>query len=258
MKLSLWIMTYSYQKTRSNKKIFTYIGVFFVICCIVLFIFRNSFTLQIHKISSIVNTWSQTKKTLTLKIGALESRMQELQDMQTETRLLRDENTSLRNLLKYTKDPNTIVATAEIISKPYRSSFDRMVINQGSDQGIATGDLVIAGDHVLLGTIEQVSEVSAIVHLLSSSTYKHTGDFIIKNLGIPVSGKPTGSGNFTFEVPIGMNTSDGDIVVIANYPDKAIAVIKSVDIDPRSPFQKALARTPVNLSELKFVQVVRP
>jgi cell shape-determining protein MreC len=176
----------------------------------------------------------------------------------TEMQMLRDENNNLRNILKYTKNPNTIVASAEIISKPYRSSFDRMVINQGSDQAVRVGDIVVAGDHVLLGTIEQVMSSSSIVHLMSSRTYRHETDFVIKNIGISVSGKGIGTGNFNFEVPIGTVPTGGDIVVLSKYPDKAIAVIKSINTDPRSPFQTVLARTPVNINELKFVQVMRP
>ena len=75
---------------------------------------------------------------------------------------------------------------------------------------------------------------------------------------MPVVGKGTGSGNFSFEIPIGTTVADGDVVVMSSYPDRAVAIIKSIDTDPRSPFQKALARTPVNVNELKFVQVIRP
>jgi cell shape-determining protein MreC len=124
-----------------------------------------------------------------------------------------------------------------------------------SKYDIAEGDRVIAGENGLIATIDQVTDSTAQGTLISGSFWK--GDAVIARLGItvPVDGK--GSGNFELHVPRDMDVRDGDVMTLPGSPDFVFGVIKSIQFDERDPYQTVLARTPVNVQELKFVRVVK-
>lgn len=254
-------MMYTHQKTRSFKQYYATPIVLLIGVCLVLFLLRFHIvriTRLVFHTQTIVSETLQTKKSLIRENQTLKQRVIELQGDVTEKQVLIEENNSLRTLLKYTKNPSTLITTALVVGKPSASLFDKVIINQGALQSVKTGDLVIAGDAVLLGRVSMVTDDTSVVDLYSASGFSSDSGFIIKTLGITVQGHGNGSGNFVFEIPAGVQIIDGDVVTLPQYPERVIAVIKSVDSDPRNPFQKALARTPVNINELKFVQVVRP
>ena len=257
-------MTYIPLKTRSHKNSIlrykTPLIIFGLFCC-VLFILRYRIYSLIRTtsgISNLVHDTAVTKKSLIKENDTLKQRIRELESITAEIALLREENTTLTSLLKYTKNPSDIVTTALVVGKPSSSLFDTLVINQGNNAGVVAGDLVVAGDSILLGVVKSVTNTTAKVDLYSRHGYSHDSGFMIKTLGINVQGRGNGNENFIFEIPASIQIVDGDVVTLPEYPDRVVAVIKSVDSDPRNPFQKALARTPVNINELKFVQVVRP
>lgn len=241
-------MKYSPLKTHSDKhtSVIKLFSVCFVVV-LVLVIFRNPIRSGIFGITQYLSFNTSQDNNEQVKISLLES----------EIAILRSENKSLRDLSKYTQNIKTVITTAAIIAKPSHSVFDQITIDRGSVHGVKTGDLVVVGDHVVLGVIKEVGENSAIINLYSKSTTTLSA-FSIKDLGITVQGYGNGNGNFIFQIPVGVQVVDGDVVTLPEYPDRVVAVIKSVDSDPRNPFQKALARTPVNINEIKFVQVVRP
>lgn len=200
----------------------------------------------------------QTRKKLQHENNILQERVILLESKIAEQSLFQSDNDSLRSILKYTKNPDQIIATAAVITPRSASLLGQLTINQGQNSGVTPGDLVIVGDNVLLGTVNLVRQNTAIVDLYSNSNYQHTDGFIIKNLGVTTDGRGNGNGNFMLQVPSGVQVVDGDVITLPQYPDRVVGIIKSIESDPRDPFQKVIARTPININELKFVQVIRP
>ena len=83
------------------------------------------------------------------------------------------------------------------------------------------------------------------------------GDVVMKGQSITVPATGKGGGNFEIHIPREIAVTDGDILAFPESPNVAIGVIKSIIFDPRDPFQTVLARTPVNVQELRFVEVVK-
>lgn len=179
-----------------------------------------------------------------------ESLRQQLAGMQ----LMEDENNSLRELMNYPKLTRETI-TARVISKPSQSIYDRIVIDRGANDGVTVGDKVIAGENSYIATIDSVTDTTAQGTMISGSFYQ--GDAIIARLGItvPVFGK--GSGNFELHIPRDLEVRDGDVMAVPGFSDFVFGVIKTVRFDERDPYQTVLARTPVNLQELKFVRVIK-
>jgi rod shape-determining protein MreC len=172
-----------------------------------------------------------------------------------ENETLRQENDALRKELSYAKKINESIL-AEIIAKPNRSLYNSLIINRGSDDGIMIGQRVTSQGTIGLGEIAAVSKNTATVVLYSSPQF--SGDLVIKNeknIFVPAIGK--GSGNFEIHIPREITIVDGDLLALPEYQNMIVGVVKSVTFDPRDPFQTVLARTPVNVQELRFVEVIK-
>ena len=196
-----------------------------------------------------------TPKTILIeRQNALQQQNELLQQQLAGMHLTEDENTSLRQILDYPKTNYTMVS-ARVISKPSQSIYDRIMIDRGSNDGIKIGDRVIAGENSFIATIDVVTDKSAEGTLISGSFWK--GDAIISRLGITVPVEGKGSGNFELHIPRDLEVRDGDVMTLPGFSDFVFGIIKTVQFDERDPYQTVLARTPVNLQELKFVRVVK-
>lgn len=256
-------MIYTHRKTHSSSifshwKLPLYVLVFLAV---IVFIFRDQIVKLFPAASRIgtnISSIKETRKKLKHENDTLTQQVTELQAQIAGNTLLQSENENLRSLLKYTKNPDQIITTAAVLSSPRASISGQITINQGNSAGVTQGDLIIVGDHVLLGTITQVYEKTAVINMYSGGDYSNPDGFVIKNLGVHIQGKGNSNGNFILQVPNNIQVIDGDVIVLPRYPDRVVGIIKSIDSDPRDPFQKVIARTPININELKFVQVIRP
>lgn len=196
-----------------------------------------------------------TPKTILIeRQNALQQQNELLQQQLAGMQLVEDENSSLRKILDYPKLPHTVIA-ARVISKPSQSVYDRIMIDRGTRDGVALGDRIIAGENSFIATIDAVTETTAEGTMISGSFWK--GDAVITRLGITVPVEGKGSGNFELHIPRDLEVRDGDVMTLPGFSDFIFGIIKTVQFDERDPYQTVLARTPVNVQELKFVRVIK-
>ncbi len=196
----------------------------------------------------------RTKRSLATENESLHTQITEWEAREAYVRVLEDENTSLRALLSYHTD-KPVPQVARVIGKPSENLYNRIILDQGTDAGIAVGDHVGIYGTMLLGTVLSVSDRTAVVDLYSSPSAISNGVLLRESITIPIHGN--GGGNFEIQIPRDIKVEDGDIITLAERPDMVIAIVKSVVFDPRDPFQTVLARTPVNIQELKYVEVMK-
>jgi hypothetical protein len=113
----------------------------------------------------------------------------------------------------------------------------------------------VAQGTIGLGVISSVSAKSATVQLFAGPQFD--GDLVVRNQDITVPAKGKGSGNFEIHIPREIVVTDGDLLSLPEYPTLTVGLVKSISFDPRDPFQTVLARTPVNVQELRFVEVLQ-
>lgn len=195
------------------------------------------------------------KSALLADNAALRAQVESYQAQTLELETLRDENAALRTELSYLPNPKDVL-TAAVLAKPSQSLYNSIVIDQGSSHGVAVGQLVTAQGTIGLGRVSSVSAATATVELFSGPEFR--GNLVVrgqKSITVPAIGK--GGGNFEIHIPREIQVSDGDILAFPDNPEIAVGVAKSILFDARDPFQTVLARVPVNVQELRFVEVVR-
>ena len=184
-----------------------------------------------------------------------ESLQSQLRDEETRTlnyNTVLAENESLKEILGRVNTKKNMVLVA-ILSKPNQSPYDTLVLDIGAKQGITVGSMVFAFGNIPLGYITEVFPSSAKVTLFSNAGEKTQAIITNKNIFFELVGR--GGGNFEMILPRDITLQKGDLVTMPGINPYTLAIVETVISDPRDPFTKALLSSPVNVQELKFVEV---
>ncbi len=151
------------------------------------------------------------------------------------------------------KDERREMILGAILSKPGQSLYDTLIIDIGENKGISEGDLVFALGNVPIGRIAQIYPSSAKVVLFSTAQEKTEVVISGENAFVEMIGR--GGGNFEIVLPRDFQIEGGKEVVLPGLQSHVLAVVETIISDPRDSFSKALLVSPVNLYELRYVQV---
>ena len=175
---------------------------------------------------------------------------------------LQAENADLKRILGREGEDRDLILAA-ILGRPNQNLYDTLIIDIGTDKGIQEGDIVFASGNVPVGKVAVAYSKSSKVILFSSTEEKTQGiisvdslvegEYVEKNVFVEVVGR--GGGNFEITLPRDITLSKGDQVGLPGINPYVLGVVETVISDPREPFTKALLVSPVNVLELKFLEV---
>lgn len=151
------------------------------------------------------------------------------------------------------KDLKADMVLAAILAKPNVSPYDTLLIDAGINSGIQMGNMVFALGDVPIGRVDTVLQNSAKVTLFSTAGEKTQVVVGDKNVFLEAVGR--GGGNFEMNTPRDFIMQKGDKVVLPGIMPHVLAITETTISDPRDPFIKALLVSPVNIQELKFVEI---
>ena len=267
-------MSYLLDKKIKRNKYFKYI--IFVIVLFILIYFKNGIFRGLSYVSSVVfhpvltlgnnigGTFSGTSAYFYSKNSLLrENENLKLQLSEQEARMANynsvlDENLKMKEILgRLSAQAGKITAVnmvlAGILAKPNQSPYDTLVIDVGAKDGILLGQKVFALGNIPIGRVAEVDASSAKVILYSNSGEKTEVVITGKDTFMQIIGR--GGGNFEMILPRDFILDKGTEVVLPGITPYTVATVQTIISDPRDAFQKALLMSPVNISELKFVEV---
>jgi cell shape-determining protein MreC len=169
---------------------------------------------------------------------------------------LRVENDKLRGLRGDSIfDPNLILG--RVIAKPNHLPYDEIIIDlgQGEIPGLKIGQLVFADREVILGQVDAVANRYTKIKLYSTGGAKIP--VVVGEASSPSIAEGMGAGNFSLTLPRGVGIKVGDQVktsIVGNY---ILGYVDTIYKDPNDPFQKISFRSPYNIFELAWVQLLR-
>lgn len=193
-----------------------------------------------------------SKKALVERNREMEEALTQASFISFEKELLSEENIELKELLGRQAFEETILAV--VLARPPVSVYDTFIIDAGEDDGVQTGDRIVVSGDIIIGTIAAAHNRTSTVKLFSAP-----GEVTDVNIGpenILASAEGKGGGNFTVRLPRGVGVEEGDIVTRPSISSKIFGIIEFIITDPVDPFQTILFKNPVNISEIKWVQVV--
>lgn len=258
-------MSYLLDKKIQRRKQAT---IFFIIAFFVLFYFRGSVFYGLSFASSTVfspflslknNTvvkfgeWSSyfnSKNSLTKEIEDLKLKLTDSEARMQNYSVLLDENENLKEILGRKNEGLTFILSV-ILGRSNQSPYDTLIIDAGNKEGVVVGAEVFAFGNIPIGRVDAVYADSSKVVLFSNSeerTSVYINDALFDLVG-------RGGGNFELILPRDFILEKGAHAVLPGIVPHVVATVVSTISDPRDSFKKVLLTSPINISELKFVQI---
>lgn len=168
--------------------------------------------------------------------------------------ILKEENNLLKSLLERQDSIlNTVLAT--VLVKPPQTLYDLIIIDIGSNNGVKVGDKVLATGYIYIGEVEEVFLSSAKVRLYSSPGYKLA--VALGQNAISVEAVGLGGGNFHILLPKEIEVKEGDSITIPAINSNVFGIVEKINHNDQDSFQTILFKSPINISELRFVEIVK-
>lgn len=194
----------------------------------------------------------QSKKALIEENIRLATYIEEMSTLVLEKELLREENETLKE--KFGRDINQNFLLAVVLARPNVSLYDTFVIDAGKKEGVKTGEKVLVSGNVVIGTISKVYKSTSIVTLFSAPGEKT--EIMIGPEKILATALGRGSGNFSTQLPRAIDVVEGDIIIMPNINPKIFGVVERIIADSADPFQIILFKNPINLNEVRWVEIM--
>ncbi|MFA6227141.1 MAG: rod shape-determining protein MreC [Candidatus Paceibacterota bacterium] len=170
-------------------------------------------------------------------------------------RILIQENTDLKDLLGR-KSIYSKAVLASILVKPSFSPYDTLIVDIGTDAGVVVGDKVSADGNIFIGRVSEVYANSSKVILYSSPDEKVL--VLVGSNNVLKEAVGIGGGNFKIELPREIDIKEGDDVVIPSISPNIFGIVEKVEYKEADSFQTVLFKSPINVLELKWVEILIP
>lgn len=184
---------------------------------------------------------------------ALKQRVAKVKALEVRVRFLEAENKRLKALLGREGTHGKRVLAA-ILVRPSQSLYDTIVVDAGTGLGVRPGDRVVAEGSILLGEVTSAARGLSQVELYSSPGV--TTGVLVGTDQVSAEAAGRGGGNFLIELPREVPVSADDVVSVPDTTNLIVGAVDSVRESPAEPFKQILFRSPVNIQQIKWVEVI--
>lgn len=215
---------------------------------------RPLWTLQNVVVATTVDTFNliQSKQQLILENKNLSNQLQEMYIRARASSFLFEENRALKDLLGRHVEENTIIAS--VLTRPNVSAYDTFIVDVGRSLGVENGNYVIVPGGIIIGLVGEVFNTTAIIK--SFSTPGEEVSVVMGSQRVAAIATGMGGGNFVVELPRDIGVEEGDNIIMPGISPKLFGVVEKIIADTTQPFQTILFKNPVNIAELKWVQIL--
>ncbi len=199
----------------------------------------------------------------------LKEENQQLLVQKAEFEKLKADNKALRDQFQTASPPSVNLLPARIIGIsqfiPGITSFDQIILDKGSAEGVRLGYAVADGQN-LLGKVTDISFHRCQVELVSNKNFSFTAQTAETNASGVIKGQ--GGGDILLDnVLLSGALKISDVVVtkgdqtiegIGLPPDLIVGKIVSIDKKASSLFQSAKIKSPVDIASLSLIFIIFP
>jgi len=143
--------------------------------------------------------------------------------------------------------------TASVVVRPPQSPYDIILVDKGSNDGVINGAKVSMPEGPELGRVVEVFPNQSRVRLWTSSGQKL--EAILERFEVPVLLEGMGGGNFLMRIPRETEVMVGDRILSAGTDGGLLAVVGDVELKPTDSFKEVLAKSPISIWTLRFVNI---
>ena len=208
---------------------------------------------KLSSLTSAISTFFVSKNSLQKENEFLRDELGKLKVEQVVYRYVLDENKKLKEILNRSDDKELILA--RVISNSSKSVYDSFVIDVGENDGVRNGDIVIVDANVAVGFIAKTSKNTSNVVLFSSKSQKI--DVLLGENSIPATAIGRNGGNFEIKIPRDIELDIGEVVTVPDTYINILGTVEYIQREANDPFQIAFVKSPVNIYEMKWLEVIK-
>ena len=201
-----------------------------------------------------INYLFQTKASLSSENKRLTDENSKINLSMIDYQILKSDVNQLKETLGRMPIINNFIL-GNILTKPNHSPYDTIIIDIGSNMKIKEGDKVYADGNVPIGSIGKVYDNTSLVSLYTNPGQKTEGFVDGLNASVELTGR--GGGNFEMIIPIEMQVDKGTIIYLPGSTSSVLAYVDYVISQPSDPFKKVLLSSPINIQNIKWVEVLK-
>jgi rod shape-determining protein MreC len=197
----------------------------------------------------------RTKSSVIRENDKLKSDNSALTAAMIDYQILKDENESLKAILGRVALKHNFTL-AYILAKPDLSPYDTVIVDAGEKVGVSVGQSVYADGDVPVGEVTKVYGNTSLVSLYSNPGKVTNAFMASSNNSVEIVGR--GGGNFDMRIPQEVVVNTGDMVVTTSsktVSSEVIAIVEGVTSSPSDPYKDVLLRSPVNIQDIKYLQI---
>lgn len=166
--------------------------------------------------------------------------------------ILKEDNLELKKILNRLPESKEFIL-ANILTKPNHSLYDTLIIDVGEKDSVKEGDFIYANGEIPIGRISKTYGGTSLSTLFSNPEQKTEGYINSLNASVELVGR--GGGNFEMIIPLELIVENGTIVYLPGNSSNVLALVDEVISNPSDPFKKVILKSPVNIQNLKWVEV---
>lgn len=204
-----------------------------------------------NKTSEVFNIVFSTRAGLVAENTDLRERLDTLSAEVLDREMLLQENRALREVLGRREEERTVLGS--VLSRPNRSPYDTLLIDIGADRGLRAGDYVLGLGSVVIGRVAAVYEESSLVKLLSAPGEEQE---VLVGTSTPAKAIGVGGGNFRIILPKGVPVSVGDPIVFPGISPRIFGKVEEIESGSSDTFERIFFQSPINLFELRWVEIL--
>ena len=157
---------------------------------------------------------------------------------------------------KLGRSPENTFTLARVLSAPPVSPYDTLIVDAGSDHGVALGMNVFSEGDWKFGQVTHVWARSSLVTLYSAPGIELSVS--VGSSSIPAVAHGIGNGTFRVILPRGVDVFENDLVNIPALAPEYVAKVISIEKPAGSSLEALYLQFPFNISELKWVYIAHP
>ncbi len=229
---------------------------------LILAIFALEFTVLFSPIEKMGAYLSGLSRASSGQLECNENRLSSERVSNGQLRALQDENTHLKDLLKFSERSEHISLLARRIGRSTDPLNSSIVIDRGSRDGIHPGDPVVVGDGLLIGTIQQVDESRSFMVSLTDSRSKILASIVQEKKEIRgIAEGQFNTGLSMTLIPISAELKKDDLVITSGLQERipaglVLGTVDSIVKNPEDLFQSALLKNVASIDEYALLTVL--
>jgi len=238
-------------------------GIFFILVILGIFSLTGQFfnfigrpILEVKQsiISGFVNAGYlfNTKESLSNENKRLTDENSGIKLQMIDYQILKDENNQLKEMMGRVPLSKSFVL-GDILTKPNNSPYDTVITDVGEKEGVKVGDSVFANGDIPIGKVASVYSKTSLISLYTNPGQKTEGFINGLNASVELVGR--GGGNFEMIIPLELQVENGTIIYLPGSTTLVVALVDEVISTPTDPFKKVLLSSPVNVQNLKWVEI---